>query len=53
MTDRKVVVTGLGVIASCGIGTEAFWEGLCASPPEGERRVVDFDPADYFENSLA
>jgi len=50
MTDRKVVVTGLGVIASCGIGTEAFWEGLCASPPEGERRVVDFDPADYFDN---
>ncbi len=28
MTQRKVVVTGLGVCASVGTGVERFWEGL-------------------------
>ena len=50
MTNRKVVVTGLGVVASCGIGIESFWEGLCGKPPTGDRRVEDFDPSNYFEN---
>ena len=50
MTNRKVVVTGLGVVASCGIGIESFWEGLCGKPPTGDRRVENFDPSDYFEN---
>ena len=40
---RRVAVTGLGVVASCGIGRDAFWNGLLAAPPEGPRRVVDFD----------
>jgi 3-oxoacyl-[acyl-carrier-protein] synthase II len=51
MTNRKVVVTGLGVVSSCGIGTESFWEGLCASPSAGDRRVENFDPTIYFENA--
>ena len=51
MTTRKVVVTGLGVVSSCGIGTESFWEGLCASPSAGDRRVENFDPTIYFENA--
>ncbi|MDP6964739.1 MAG: beta-ketoacyl-[acyl-carrier-protein] synthase family protein [Acidimicrobiales bacterium] len=50
MTNRKVVVTGLGVVASCGTGIESFWEGLCGKPPTGDRRVEDFDPSNYFEN---
>ena len=50
MSDRRVAVTGLGVVASCGTGVEAFWEGLCGPAPVGERRVVDFDPALYFDN---
>jgi 3-oxoacyl-[acyl-carrier-protein] synthase II len=45
---RRVAITGLGVVACCGIGTEAFWEGLHRSAPQGERRVGDFDPADWF-----
>ncbi len=47
---RRVAVTGLGVVSPCGIGRDAFWEGLCGSPPEGERRVGDFDPAPWFDN---
>jgi 3-oxoacyl-[acyl-carrier-protein] synthase II len=45
-----VAVTGLGVIASCGTGVDAFWDGLCGPAPEGERRIEDFDPAPYFAN---
>lgn len=42
---RKVVITGVGVVAPCGTGAEAFWSGL-ATPPEPAvvRRVTDFDP---------
>ena len=51
MANRKVVVTGLGVVTSCGVGAESFWEGLCGSPPEGDRRIENFDPSEYFKNS--
>lgn len=40
----------MGVVASCGIGTDAFWEGLCGDAPEGDRRVHDFDPSPHFDN---
>jgi 3-oxoacyl-[acyl-carrier-protein] synthase II len=45
---RRVAITGLGVIAACGTGKDAFWEGLLATPADGIRRVVDFDPSPYF-----
>lgn len=47
---RRVAVTGVGVVAPCGIGADAFWSGLLGAPPEGERRVHDFDPTRYFDN---
>jgi 3-oxoacyl-[acyl-carrier-protein] synthase II len=47
---RRVAVTGVGVVSPCGIGSEAFWAGLLAPAPEGERRVHDFDPATVFDN---
>jgi 3-oxoacyl-[acyl-carrier-protein] synthase II len=50
MEGRRVAVTGLGVLASCGTGVDAFWDGLCAPPPEGERRVQGFDPATVIAN---
>lgn len=50
MPDRRVVVTGAGVVAPCGIGRAAYWEGLLRTPAEGLRRVEDFDPEPYFEN---
>ena len=49
---RRVAVTGLGVVAHCGIGVEAFWSGLLTSDPgDTSRRVIDFDPAPFFENA--
>ena len=53
MSRRRVAVTGMGVVASCGIGTDAFWDGLCGDAPEGDRRVHDFDPSPHFENPKA
>ncbi len=45
---RRVVVTGLGVIAPCGIGVDAFWDGL-AKPVEPAviRPVNDFHPESW------
>ena len=46
---RRVVVTGLGVVTSCGIGVEAFWAGLLAKPPVGRARPVrDLDVSHLF-----
>jgi 3-oxoacyl-[acyl-carrier-protein] synthase II len=45
---RRVAITGLGVVACCGVGVDAFWEGLQRPAPEGERRVHDFDPTGWF-----
>ncbi len=48
---RRVAVTGLGVVAHCGIGVEAFWSGLLTSDPgTATRRIVDFDPEPFFES---
>jgi 3-oxoacyl-[acyl-carrier-protein] synthase II len=48
VAGRRVAITGLGVVSCCGIGTEALWTGLNGSPPEGPRRVPDFDPERWF-----
>ncbi|HXW81289.1 MAG TPA: beta-ketoacyl-ACP synthase II [Acidimicrobiales bacterium] len=37
---RRVVVTGLGVVTSCGTGSDAFWQGLLSDPPIGRARPV-------------
>src|SRR3972149_1182651 len=39
---RRVVVTGLGVVAPNGIGTETFWENLVAGVT-GIDRITRFD----------
>lgn len=43
---RRVVVTGLGVLASNGIGKDVFWEAL-RSGRSGISRITAFDPADF------
>jgi 3-oxoacyl-[acyl-carrier-protein] synthase II len=48
MTARRVAITGLGIVSCCGIGKDAFWEGLCGPAPVGERRVAGFDPSLWF-----
>jgi 3-oxoacyl-[acyl-carrier-protein] synthase II len=45
---RRVAVTGLGVLATCGVGKEAFWTGLLSDPPTGIRRVEGFDATPLF-----
>lgn len=46
ISDRRVVITGLGVISSIGIGKDAFWEALIA----GKSRISEitsFDTSKY------
>jgi 3-oxoacyl-[acyl-carrier-protein] synthase II len=50
LAGRRVAITGLGVVGPCGIGRDAFWSGLLAPPPVGDRRVAGFDPEPYFDN---
>ncbi|MHB1444284.1 MAG: beta-ketoacyl-[acyl-carrier-protein] synthase family protein [Acidimicrobiales bacterium] len=45
---RAVAVTGLGVVASAGIGKDAFFEGLSRPAPPGTRIVTEFDPTPWF-----
>jgi len=49
-TARRVAITGVGVVSPVGIGRAAFWQGLQAPQPEGERRAHDFDPASSYDN---
>jgi 3-oxoacyl-[acyl-carrier-protein] synthase II len=53
VAGRRVAITGLGVVSCCGIGTDALWTGLNASPPTGERRVPDFDPEQWLSSKEA
>jgi 3-oxoacyl-[acyl-carrier-protein] synthase II len=45
---RQVVVTGLGVVAPCGIGAEDYWVGLTKQvEPTSVLRVRDLEPEAY------
>jgi len=46
MEKRRVVITGMGIIASNGIGIESFWDSL-ANGRSGIGRITRFDPASY------
>ncbi|MDH3301111.1 MAG: beta-ketoacyl-ACP synthase II [Acidimicrobiia bacterium] len=48
--DGAVAVTGVGVVAPCGIGPDAFWEGLLRPPADGDRVIPDWDPSPWFSN---
>jgi 3-oxoacyl-[acyl-carrier-protein] synthase II len=43
---RRVVVTGLGVVAPNGIGKEAFWSA-CLNGRSGIRRISSFDASSH------
>ncbi len=44
--DRKVVVTGLGLVTPIGIGKEQFWDSLIHGR-SGVRRITQFDPSGF------
>jgi 3-oxoacyl-[acyl-carrier-protein] synthase II len=51
MPQPSVAITGIGVVAPCGLGTEAFWEGLLTKPADTRQRSVpDWDPLPWFAN---
>src|ERR1700730_17427995 len=43
---RRVVITGLGVVAPNGIGKDAFWDALIAGK-SGVDYITAFDPSSY------
>jgi 3-oxoacyl-[acyl-carrier-protein] synthase II len=49
MTERIAAITGIGVVATCGSGVEAFWRGLATEPgPRSQPlRIEAFDPSHW------
>jgi len=49
---HRVAITGLGVVAPCGIGKEAYWNGLMGPGITDTRslEITDWDPQPYFNS---
>ncbi len=49
---RRVAITGYGVVAPCGIGKQAFWEGLIGPGLTGGRTtsIEEWDPLPWFDS---
>ena len=50
---RRVAVTGLGVVAPCGLGKAAFWSGLLGPGLDGVGRsteIADWDSTPYYDS---
>jgi 3-oxoacyl-[acyl-carrier-protein] synthase II len=49
---RRVAVTGLGVVAPCGVGRDAYWSGLLGPGLTGTRasEIADWDPSPWFDS---
>ena len=50
--DRRVAITGYGVLAPCGIGKQAYWKGLLGPGTSGgtSTRLAEWDPSPWFES---
>jgi 3-oxoacyl-[acyl-carrier-protein] synthase II len=49
--SRRVVITGYGVISPCGLGKDAFWDGLLGpNLTGGSQARITWDPLPFFEN---
>lgn len=52
--NRRVAITGLGVVTPAGIGVAAFWASLFTSvPPQSVRRVAGFDARRWMSHKAA
>jgi 3-oxoacyl-[acyl-carrier-protein] synthase II len=49
---HRVAITGYGVVAPCGVGKAAFWQGLLGPGITNAKTVelADWDPQPYFSN---
>ena len=49
---HRVAVTGYGVLAPCGVGRDAFWNGLLGPGITGAKSIelANWDPSPYFDN---
>jgi 3-oxoacyl-[acyl-carrier-protein] synthase II len=49
---RRVAVTGYGVVAPCGIGKQAYWQGLNGPAITGTKTttIADWDPSPWFDS---
>ena len=50
---HRVAITGLGVVAPCGIGKENYWSGLLGPGISGTTSVTitDWDPSPWYPNA--
>jgi len=48
--NKRIVVTGIGVVSSIGIGKDAFWQNLIAGK-SGISKVEAFDTKDHFTHN--
>lgn len=53
MIGRRVAITGLGVVAPCGIGQESFWAGLLGPGITSGKWVTipEWDPLPWFDGN--
>lgn len=52
-SGRRVAITGLGVVAPCGVGRDAFWSGLFGPGLVGVERhttIEDWDPSPWYDS---
>ena len=50
---RRVAITGYGVVAPCGLGKEAFWNGLLGPGIDGAGTsitIADWDSTPYYDS---
>ena len=49
---HRVAITGLGVVAPCGLGKESYWKGLLGPGITNTRslEIADWDPQPYFDS---
>ncbi len=46
MTDRRVVITGMGLVTALGEELDSFWQNVCAGK-SGVKKIESFDPSAY------
>lgn len=51
--QRRVAITGLGVVSPVGIGQDDYWQGLISPQTQGQSRAADFDPKSCYDDAKA